>query len=279
MNIYVFLGPTLPVAEARRLLKATYLPPVAMGDVAALMLREPETPTAIAIIDGVFERVPAVWHKEILFALSQGVRVFGSSSMGALRAAELHTFGMEGMGHVFKAYRDGLLEDDDEVAVIHAPAAFGYRPLSEALVNIREGLTRALAHGIIAPATRQALLHAAKRTFYPQRSWPHVFEQGATLGLPPAELAALKDFVQCTAPNVKRDDAIALLRRIAQECTAGITPHVPHFSFEPTCFWLKLAALQAPREAQNCRESAEAMADRVTPQPAMVERGQTVEVA
>jgi hypothetical protein len=272
MSIYVFLGPTLPVAEARRLLKATYLPPIAMGDVAALMLREPETPTAIAIIDGVFERVPAVWHKEILFALSQGVRVFGSSSMGALRAAELHTFGMEGVGRVFEAYRDGLLEDDDEVAITHAPATFGYRQLSEALVNIRDGLTRAQAHGLIAPATQQALLHAAKRLFYPQRSWPNVFAQGTALGLPPAELAALKDFVRRAAPNVKRDDARALLRRMAQECAAGMSPHVPHFTFEPTCFWLKLAALQDSMDApEDGSEGAEATDERVTRQPVMAE--------
>src|SRR5215471_4162149 len=139
MNIAIFLGPTLPVATARGILEATYLPPVAMGDVTALLL-QPEPPRAIGIIDGVFERVPAVWHKEVLFALSRGVRVFGSSSMGALRAAELHTFGMEGIGRIFAAYRDGVLEDDDEVAVIHGAAEFGYPQLSEAMVNIREGL-------------------------------------------------------------------------------------------------------------------------------------------
>jgi hypothetical protein len=39
--------------------------------------------------------------------------------MGALRAAELHTFGMVGVGRVFEGYRDGVYEDDDEVAVVH----------------------------------------------------------------------------------------------------------------------------------------------------------------
>src|SRR5262245_23975176 len=112
MSIYVFLGLSLPVDDARRLLDATYLPPVSMGDVWALMHRRP---MALVIIDGFFEQKPAVWHKEILYALSQGVHVYGSSSMGALRAAELHTFGMIGVGEVFEAFRDGHLEDDDEV--------------------------------------------------------------------------------------------------------------------------------------------------------------------
>ena len=42
--------------------------------------------------------------------------------MGALRAAELHPYGIEGVGaHYFEAYRGGEYEDDDEVAVSHAP--------------------------------------------------------------------------------------------------------------------------------------------------------------
>ena len=104
-------------------------------------------PLAIGLIDGYFERVPAVWHKEILWALSQGIHVFGSASMGALRAAELAPFGMIGVGAIFEAYRDGILEDDDEVAVAHGPADTGYRAGSDAMVNIRATLARAVQHG------------------------------------------------------------------------------------------------------------------------------------
>ena len=35
MTVCIFLGPTLPVADARRLLEADYLPPVRQGDVHA----------------------------------------------------------------------------------------------------------------------------------------------------------------------------------------------------------------------------------------------------
>ena len=140
MKTFVFLGPTLPVADARALCKAEYLPPARMGDVHAVLERRP---SIIAIIDGTFQNSPAVWHKEILFALASGVRVVGCSSMGALRAAELHTFGMEGRGQIFQAYRDGVYEDDDEVAVAHAAAEHHYRPLSDAMVNIRIGLAEA----------------------------------------------------------------------------------------------------------------------------------------
>ena len=137
---YVFTGPTLSPDDAHGELDAVYLPPAAQGDVYRAARQRP---SAIGIIDGAFERVPAVWHKEILWALVQGIPVFGAASMGALRAAELAPFGMRGVGRIFAAFRDGELEDDDEVAVVHGPADTGYAALSDAMVNIRATLARA----------------------------------------------------------------------------------------------------------------------------------------
>src|SRR5262245_16389942 len=112
MKAVVFLGPTLSIAEARSQLEAEFLPPAAQGDVWRVALHCSDV---IGLIDGQFDHVPSVWHKEILWAMSQGIHVYGSASMGALRAAELHAFGMEGVGKVFESFRDGHLEDDDEV--------------------------------------------------------------------------------------------------------------------------------------------------------------------
>jgi hypothetical protein len=242
MSTYVFLGPTLPGEVARSLLpEAVYLPPVCMGDVYALLAQRPRR---IAIVDGLFERTPAVWHKEILFALSRGVRVLGSSSMGALRAAELHRFGMVGVGRIFEAYRDGVLEDDDEVALGHAPAEHGWRPLSEALVNIRTGLRRAEQRGLIAARTHAVLLQAAKQTFYRERSWPGALKAGAGLGLPPAELDALRDFILRERPDQKREDAVELLEGLAREggeCQGA----APNFYFEPSSTWVKMTRLES----------------------------------
>src|SRR5512139_3546591 len=117
MNVIVFLGPTLPGHDAARILDASYLPPAAHGDVLRATLAKPQM---IAVIDGYFERVPDVWHKEILCAMARGIHVFRASSMGALRAAELAEFGMEGCGKIYEAFANGVLTDDDEVAVTHA---------------------------------------------------------------------------------------------------------------------------------------------------------------
>ena len=155
MKVCIFTGPTISAAEAARELDAVYFPPAAEGDVYRASLQRPQV---IGIIDGYFQDMPSVRLKEILWAMSRGIHVFGSASIGALRATELAAFGMEGVGEVFAAYRDGTLEEDDEVAVAHGLAETGYRPLSEAMVNIRATLAAAEAAGVLPAATRAAAL-------------------------------------------------------------------------------------------------------------------------
>jgi hypothetical protein len=258
MSVYVFLGPTMPVDEARAILDATFLPPVALGDVYALCQRKPR---AIAIIDGLFETTPAVWHKEILHALSQGVRVFGASSMGALRAAELAAFGMEGVGRIFEAYRGGVYEDDDDVAVAHGPPESGWRVLSDAMVNIRLGLSLAVAEAVVSPSTRDALLAIAKSIYYVERTWSAVCAVASQRGVAPAELESLLAFVRRTRPDQKRADARELLGHLARECRGGLRPHQPDFQFERTVFWEQLEVTLARPVGDG--QEATATAERV----------------
>src|SRR5246127_762709 len=132
MIAIVFSGPSLPPSKAPFVPEVEWRPPVRQGDLYKAALGRP---ALIGIIDGTFELVPTVWHKEILWAMTQGIHVYGSASIGALRAAELHQFGMKGVGQIFAAYRDGILIDDDEVAVLHGPQELGYPAVTEAMVN------------------------------------------------------------------------------------------------------------------------------------------------
>jgi hypothetical protein len=136
MKTLVYVGPTLPAEQVRKLLPdATVMPPAAVGDILRASRRRDVA--RIAIIDGYFERMAAVWHKEILIAIERGIEVWGAASMGALRAAELHAFGMRGVGTIYQWYKRGVITADDEVAVAHLPAEYGYRATSDALVNFR----------------------------------------------------------------------------------------------------------------------------------------------
>jgi hypothetical protein len=208
----VFLGPSLPRDQAARELDAVYLPPAGKGDVYRAVRQGAE---AIGIIDGYFHQMPAVWHKEILWAMANGVRVFGSASMGALRAAELHAFGMTGVGRIFEAYRDGVIEDDDEVAVRHGPAEVGYVAVSEAMVNMRATLARAVAEKVLAEPTRARLERLAKATFYAERCYSKLLLDARETVLPAPEVARLSAWLPGGRVDQKRDDAIAMLRVMA----------------------------------------------------------------
>lgn len=230
----VFLGPTLPHEEARAVLAAEYLPPAAQGDVLRAALRRPR---AIGLIDGVFEREPAVWHKEILFALSEGVRVYGAASMGALRAAELDVFGMVGVGEIYRAYADGVLEDDDEVAVAHAGAEDGFRATSDAMVDVRATLAAAVAAAILEAGAARELESRVKTTFYPARLLEAALERGD------AEHELFRAWLPHGRVLQKRQDALALLRRVASDLAAGLEPEHPRWTFQRTRPWERAAGL------------------------------------
>jgi hypothetical protein len=209
MTTIVFIGPTLPATEAMRLLPdAQIAPPVALDDVLALALARRRV-QRIAIVDGYFERMAAVWHKEIVFALERGIEVWGAGSMGALRAAELAGCGMIGVGSIFQAYRRGQLVADDEVAVAHLPAEYGYRPISDALVNLRDGIARA---PMLTDRTRARLLELARARFYRERTWDQLISDGRAAGLPARQLVALAAWPK---PDRKAADARLLLRRLS----------------------------------------------------------------
>lgn len=237
MTIIIFTGPTLSSAEGREILDATFRPPVACGDLYREALAGPK---AIGIIDGYFQNVAAVWHKEILWALSQGIQVFGGASMGALRAAELAPFGMTGLGRIFEGYRDGLLEDDDEVAVIHGPPELDFRPLSEALVNIRCSLTAAARDHAISGATCKALLDIGKALFYRDRTYQRILEIGLDQGCAAEEVEALRRWLDQGAIDQKRDDALGMLRAIAAWAETGPSPKRIARRFEVTDAWRAL---------------------------------------
>ncbi len=266
MTVCVFLGPTLPRGVARRLLpEAILLPPVRQGDV--LRVVEQQAASAIGLIDGYFRQVPAVWHKEILWALSRGVRVVGGASMGALRAAELAEFGMQGIGLIHAAYQSGELppyrdafENDDEVAILHGPAELDYRPLSEALVNIRCTLAAAADEDVIQANTRDRLLALAKALFYPQRGYPLLLRQGRAAGLAGNELEALEGWLPVGRIDRKRSDALAVLDSL-REPARGAAETV--FAFEPTTLWqsFRQAALRRPPTEDEARVLARLQQD------------------
>ena len=203
---HVFLGPSLDLETAQSILPhAYYHNPIECGDIIRLLRLEPKK---IIIIDGLYETVPAVWHKEILLCLELGIEVWGAASMGALRAAELHHFGMKGFGLVFKAFKAGVLQDDDEVAVLHQSAANKFKPINEAMVDIRITCKQAFLDKVITREEKKALIDYCKAQFYPYRSLKKAIEHGDLKSRDRMQLW----FTEHKIKDVKKIDAIGILK-------------------------------------------------------------------
>ena len=214
-------GPSDPALEWR--------PPVTQGEVYQAALTRP---AIIGIIDGYFEVTPTVWHKEILWAMAQGIHVYGSASIGALRAAELHPFGMVGIGRIFEAYRDGILTDDDEVAVLHGPEELGYPAVTEAMVNIRATLDKAVAEGVWIAGWPPISREIGKALFYKERSWDAILRLAAGGSLPP--LDGLVAWLPTGQVDQKRVDALEMIARDPLPSAARVTPLTVSYRFRDT---------------------------------------------
>ncbi len=234
----LFAGPSIAGMREEVSSELTVLPPCRQGDI---YLAARDRPDAIAIVDGYFEGQPSVWHKEILWALSQGVHVLGASSMGALRAAELDVFGMVGLGKIYQWYRDGDIEDDDEVALIHAPEQIGFRPLSIAMVNVRATCRNGVECGAISPETVDIVISAAKTLFYQERTWGRLrkdlLDGAADCGGDQEQLKSAVDWLAENGVDQKEQDA----REICEFLGANdfSSRFEPQFDFEETEFWYR----------------------------------------
>jgi hypothetical protein len=235
MNGVVFAGPSLHGVDARELAGFDIRPPAGCGDLLAAALGGAP---AIGLIDGIFDHALSVWHKEILHAVSRGVRVYGAASMGALRGAECAAYGMIGVGRIYDDYASGRRVADADVGVAHAPAEFGYAPLSVALVDVEATLQRAEDAGALSPSACQALLASARHLHFKERTWPDIITR-AGLG---AEVEATLDRYE---HSQKQEDALALLARMRAD--AGKPAPAADFTLSETQFFLSLHARASAR--------------------------------
>ena len=213
VKIIIYTGLSLPFDEAKEILdskdniEVIYKRPIQRGDLAQALK---ENPNIIGIIDGVFHQNSAVGHKEILSVLKKGIEVYGASSMGALRASELDTLGMVGIGYVYNQYASGEVDSDDDVAVMLDSQTL--EPLSEQLINMKYVFENAAAENILTLAEKDELLAIGKRTFYPKRNYAQTLKESS---LDDTKKGELIDFIR-KSKDIKKEDAKDLLRHIKQ---------------------------------------------------------------
>ena len=214
IRIIVYDGLSIPFDEAKEILDSTdeveviYKRPIQRGDLGQALK---ERPDIIAIIDGVFHQNSAVGHKEILNAMKSGIKVYGASSMGALRALELDTLGMTGVGYVYNQYATGEVDSDDDVAVMLDGETL--EAISVPLINMKYVFENAVSEGIITDDEKEELLKTAKKTYYPKRNYAKTLNDSS---LDDAKKSELIDFIR-TSPDIKKEDAKELLNLIKEE--------------------------------------------------------------
>lgn len=214
IKIIIYTGLSLPFDEAKEILDSSegveviYKRPIKRGDLSIALK---ENPNIIGIIDGVFHQNSAVGHKEILNVIKNGVKVYGASSMGALRASELDTLGMTGIGYVYNQYASGEVDSDDDVAVMLDSETL--EALSEPLINMKYVFTNAVDEGIITEDEKDELLRIAKKTYYPKRNYAQTLSES---NLDSETKDNLINFIR-ESVDIKKEDAKDLLKTIKKE--------------------------------------------------------------
>ena len=202
--------------------------PAQMGDLERAIA---DGATAVGLIDGHYQQVGAVWHKEILLALSAGVAVYGAASMGALRAAECEPFGMVPVGDIARRYCSGALCDDADVALTNGPAELGFPPLTEAIVDVAATAAHLAGLGLATPAEAEAITAAARAIFFADRTVEAVFER-----LDHPRAAELHGLYAAHRVSQKTRDALQLLE-LLKSLQPGAAEPAPGWRFANSPFW------------------------------------------
>jgi hypothetical protein len=239
--IHVFTGPTLsPDDPALRHRYLRVRPPIRHGDLFDPQITADDT---VVIIDGVYHHSPAVRHKELVWTLGRGVRVVGTASIGALRAAELHAFGMIGVGAVWHAYVEGRLDGDDEVAV--AQSTDDARACTWPLVRVRQVAGTARTEGVIDADQETQIVDALAGVYYAHRTLHAVKRLGQRIAPEFTHWLTQALTVDAHSGDVKRADALDAIE-LAQELAGSPAEVVPGLTWTTRCFrqWANAFAFQ-----------------------------------
>ncbi|MBV9024382.1 MAG: hypothetical protein JO362_11470 [Streptomycetaceae bacterium] len=235
-DLVVFAGPSLVGSPLVEIGSHLILPPVRDGDLMAVA--SATTPPAnVLVIDGYFGAGQAINLTELQEMLQQGIRVYGCSSMGALRAVEARPWGMIGLGQIFLEYLTGVRTSDENVVLLHDDQ---YRALTVPMVNADMLCALLESHGIERTACdayrrRIAGLYFGDRSFSALRVLAKEFLIGGT-GAGPSDLDLALHYLapaQHAVWDVKRHDAEAafcdiVLGRAPLTVPTGLAP-VPEF--------------------------------------------------
>ncbi len=168
--IKAYLGLSLDKESALKILPNAYIaPPIRRGN---LVQDIKNGIGVIIIIDGTFHQNLAVAPDEIRDALCCGVKVYGASSMGAMRASELQDFGMIGYGRIFDHIVASTAFRDDFLAQVFSNDDGKITKLSYPYIDFHMNILELERRKLITVRELTKLLAIYANIYYADRCWP-----------------------------------------------------------------------------------------------------------
>jgi YcaO-like protein with predicted kinase domain len=186
-----------------------YVSPAEQGDMLMTIL---EGFKNILIIDGYFYSKFPCTTFEVMLALENNINVFGSSSIGALRAVELDNYGMRGIGYVYNYLKKQRIKPYHIVAQVYDEQD---KPLSTPLVNIIYFLESALNEGVISKDDFDKCFNLVDNIHFLNLSFKYFFKQLKSKNIVPESVVSeLENYLFVKGEqyfDIKKKDALLLL--------------------------------------------------------------------
>jgi hypothetical protein len=141
--------------------------------------------------------------------MNRGQQVVGASSMGALRASELHSFGMTGVGWVFERFARCSVRRDDDVALTYDP--FTMAPVTVPMVNVIYWMEGATGCGSVSSRESRMVISRARKIFFANRSEKQLIAVMEDI-LGAERVRVLLDETGRVVPDVKELDALEAIQ-------------------------------------------------------------------
>jgi hypothetical protein len=210
--IKVYTGLSLDRRSALKILPdSRIMPPIIRGD---LIKDIDNGVNIVVIIDGRFHQDLAVTPDEIMDALSCGIKVYGASSMGALRASELYPFGMIGHGLIYEHIVATPNFRDDFVAQVYSEDDDMIVKLSLNYIDLYMNLLELKKQKMLTAKDSYALLKLYSNIYYSERSWTALRYLLCQNHRHDVRLLKVAEEACTRMGSQKHRDAISVLRRV-----------------------------------------------------------------
>ena len=219
MKTIIFAGPSISHQQLAEVTTAELAPPIRRGDIDRFAGYE-----MFVIIDGEFGQSLSVSPKEILGLLRAGKTVIGASSMGALRASELDSCGMIGIGWVYQHFAAAAVRRDDDVALAYSPLDLS--PVTIPVIDIEYWTSLLLTRNLISVREKKTICRTTRKIFYAERTESKLIrELERTIGA--SSLRDLLAHTSGTFPDIKHLDARRAVQLHRSLCDSSTTIEQP----------------------------------------------------